>query len=98
MAPRLTELLLDLRVAAVIVASVRALGVLLIAAAAVAPPATARVMIGSIGGLFTVATGAGTLAGLIGLYGSYVFDAPSGAATGVVVRLAPVGHEPGRGP
>lgn len=77
---RRSELLLDLLVAAVIVASVRVLGVLLIAAAVVVPAATARVMTGSIGGLFAVAIGAGTLAGLIGLYGSYVFDAPSGAA------------------
>jgi manganese/iron transport system permease protein/iron/zinc/copper transport system permease protein len=77
---RRSELLLDLLVAAVIVASVRVLGVLLIAAAVVVPAATARVMTGSIGGSFAVAIGTGTLAGLIGLYGSYVFDAPSGAA------------------
>lgn len=77
---RRSELLLDLLVAAVIVASVRVLGVLLIAAAVVVPAATARVMTGAIGGSFAVAIGAGTLAGLIGLYGSYVFDAPSGAA------------------
>lgn len=56
------------------------LGVLLIAAAVVVPAATARVVTGGICGLFAVVIGAGTLAGVLGLYGSYVFDVPSGAA------------------
>lgn len=72
------ELLTNLLVAAVVVVSVRVLGVLLIAAAVVIPAATARNLLRTFGGILVAATGLGVLAAVGGLYGSYHLDVPSG--------------------
>ena len=74
------ELLLNLTTAAVVVASVRVLGVLLIAAAVVVPGAFARLVSRSIGAMLGIATGVGVLSAVVGLYASYHADVPSGPA------------------
>jgi ABC-type Mn2+/Zn2+ transport system permease subunit len=72
------ELAFSLATAVVIVASVRVLGVLLIAAAVVIPAAVARLVTRSIGGMLAVATSVGVAASVVGLYGSYHVNVPSG--------------------
>lgn len=72
------ELVFSLSTAAVVVASVRVLGVLLIAAAVVIPAATARLVTRSVGAMLVLATGLGVLASVVGLYASFHLDVPSG--------------------
>lgn len=72
------ELLFSLITAAVVVASVRVLGVLLIAAAVVIPAAVARLVARSFGATLWLATGIGTLSSVVGLYASFYVDVPSG--------------------
>lgn len=72
------ELVFSLSTAAVVVASVRVLGVLLIAAAVVIPAATARLVTRSVGAMLLLATGLGVLASVVGLYASFHLDVPSG--------------------
>ena len=91
---RAMELVFSLSTAAVVVASVRVLGVLLIAAAVVIPAATARLVTRSIGVMLWASTGLGVAASVIGLYASFHVDVPSGptivltgAAAFVVVFL-----------
>ncbi len=77
---RRIELGLNLVTAAVVVASVRVLGALLIAAAVVLPAAGARLITRSFAGLIGVAVALGTSASVIGLYLSFHLDVPSGPA------------------
>ncbi|MFP4636375.1 MAG: metal ABC transporter permease [Nitriliruptoraceae bacterium] len=72
------ELVFSLSTAAVVVASVRVLGVLLIAAAVVIPAATARLVTRSVGAMMVLATGLGVVASVAGLYASFHLDVPSG--------------------
>jgi ABC-type Mn2+/Zn2+ transport system permease subunit len=72
------ELLFSLLTAAVVVASVRVLGVLLIAAAVVIPAAVARLVARSFGATLWLATAIGTLSSVVGLYASFHVDVPSG--------------------
>lgn len=74
------ELVFSLSTAAVVVASVRVLGVLLIAAAVVIPAATARMVTRSIGSMLLLATALGVMASIAGLYASFHLDVPSGPA------------------
>jgi ABC-type Mn2+/Zn2+ transport system permease subunit len=74
----LIELMFSLITAAVVVASVRVLGVLLIAAAVVIPAAIARLVARSFGATLWLATGIGTVSSVVGLYGSFYVDVPSG--------------------
>ena len=74
------ELLFSLVTAAVVVASVRVLGVLLIAAAVVIPGATARLVTRSIHRMLLVSTALGVGAAVAGLYISFHLDVPSGPA------------------
>ncbi len=73
------EALLNLATAAVVVASVRVLGVLLIASAVVLPAALARLLTASFGRLMAVATLVGSAAAVVGLYASFHLNAPSGS-------------------
>jgi ABC-type Mn2+/Zn2+ transport system permease subunit len=73
------EVLFNVLVAAVVIASVRVLGVLLIAAAVVVPAATARLLTRSFGVLLLLSTAFGALFSVGGLYLSFWVDAPSGA-------------------
>ena len=72
------ELIFSLITAAVVVASVRVLGVLLIAAAVVIPGATARLLTRSVGRMLLVSTLLGVGAAVVGLYLSFHLDVPSG--------------------
>lgn len=82
------ELVFQLLTAAVVVASVRVLGVLLIAAAVVIPAATARLVVRSFGALLGVAGLLGLLSSVVGLYGSYHLDVPSGPGIVLVAATA----------
>ncbi len=73
------EALLNLATAAVVVASVRVLGVLLIASAVVLPAALARLLTASFGRLLALATVVGSAAAVVGLYASFHLNAPSGS-------------------
>jgi manganese/iron transport system permease protein/iron/zinc/copper transport system permease protein len=84
---RRIELLLNLLTAAVVVASVRVLGALLIAAAVVLPAAGARLVTRSFAGLVATAIALGTAASVLGLYTSYHLDVPSGPAIVLVGTL-----------
>lgn len=75
-----SELVFNLLTAAVVVASVRVLGVLLIAAAVVVPGAFARVVSRSLGTMIGLATVVGVVSSVVGLYASYHADVPSGPA------------------
>jgi ABC-type Mn2+/Zn2+ transport system permease subunit len=75
-----SELLFNLLTAAVVVASVRVLGVLLIAAAVVVPGAFARLVSRSLGVMLIIATAVGVASSVVGLYASYHADVPSGPA------------------
>lgn len=79
------EVVFNLLTAAVVVASVRVLGVLLIAAAVVVPGALARVVGRSLGAMVGIATLVGIASSVGGLYVSYHADVPSGPA---IVLLA----------
>lgn len=72
------ELAFSVLTAAVVVASVRVLGVLLIAAAVVLPAATARLVTRSFTAMLVLATGLGVAASVAGLYLSFHVDVPSG--------------------
>jgi len=84
---RRIELVLNLVTAAVVVASVRVLGALLIAAAVVLPAAGARLITRSFSGLLATATGLGAFASIVGLYASFHLDVPSGPAIVLVGTL-----------
>lgn len=89
------ELLFNVLVAAVVIVSVRVLGVLMIAAAVVIPGATARLLCRSFHRMLLTATLIGAGVSVVGLYGSYYVDVPSGAtivlAGAAVFVLASVG-------
>jgi ABC-type Mn2+/Zn2+ transport system permease subunit len=72
------EVLFNLLTAAVVVASVRVLGVLLIAAAVVLPAAIGRLVTSAFNPLLALATGVGVLASVGGLYASFYANVPSG--------------------
>lgn len=74
------EALLNLLTAAVVIVSVRVLGVLLVAAAVVIPAALARLLTRSFGTMLGVSVGVGVTTGMLGLYGSYYANIPSGAS------------------
>ena len=81
------ELGLNLVTAAVVVASVRVLGALLIAAAVVLPAAGARLVTRSFAALVVLAIALGTTASVLGLYASFHLDVPSGPAIVLVGTL-----------
>lgn len=74
------EVVFNLLVCGVVIASVRVLGVLLIAAAVVVPAAFARLLCTSFHRMFLVSTVTGAAISVVGLYGSYHHDIPSGPA------------------
>ncbi|QBI19494.1 metal ABC transporter permease [Egibacter rhizosphaerae] len=74
----LMELLFNVLTAAVVIVSVRVLGVLLVAAAVVIPAAFARLVTHSFGAMVAIATAVGVVSSVVGLYGSYHLDVASG--------------------
>ena len=73
------DTLFALVLASAIIASMRILGVTLIAAAIVIPPIVARLVTDSFGRLLVIATAVGALNGFAGMYLSYFIDTSSGA-------------------
>lgn len=73
------DTVLTLAIAAVVVASVRVLGVLLIAAAVVVPAALSRLLTASFPRLVAVATAVGAASGMGGLFASFHLNVPSGS-------------------
>ncbi len=74
------ELLINLLTAAVVIVSVRVIGVLLVAAAVVIPGALARLVSRSLPMMLLIATLVGLASSVLGLYGSFHLNVPSGAA------------------
>ncbi|HVL99951.1 MAG TPA: metal ABC transporter permease [Egibacteraceae bacterium] len=74
------EAVFHLLTAGVIIASVRVLGVLLVAAVVVIPAALARLVTRSIAGMLAVATAVGVVSSVAGLYLSFHAGVPSGPA------------------
>ncbi len=81
------EALLMLLLCAAILASMRVLGVTLIAAALVIPPVVARMLTSSFATMLWLSSLIGALGGLVGMYLSYHLDVASGA-TIVLVEFA----------
>ena len=82
------ELVFNVATAAVVVVSVRVVGVLLIAAAVVVPAAVGRLMTRSFGPLLATGAGVGVVTAVVGLFVSYhgnVASGPSIVLTGTVV-------------
>jgi manganese/iron transport system permease protein/iron/zinc/copper transport system permease protein len=69
-----------LALAATIVASLNVVGVTLIAAAIVIPPATARLLTDAFGKMLILSTALGAATGFFGMFLSYHYDVASGAA------------------
>jgi len=85
---RSADLLFSLGLAATVVATMRTLGVMLIAATIVIPAAVARLLTDSFAKMLLISTVLGTVAGATGMYVSYYVDVPPGAA--IVLILATV--------
>jgi manganese/iron transport system permease protein/iron/zinc/copper transport system permease protein len=81
------QTLFALLLTAGIVASMRVLGVLLVAAAVVIPPATARLLTDRFERVLPLAAGLGAAAAVPGMYLSWYLDLPSGPAV-VLVQAA----------
>ena len=81
------EVAFNLLTAAGVVASVRVLGVLLIAAAVVIPAALARLVSHSFGRMLALATAVGVVTSSAGLYASYYVNVPSGPAIVLIGAL-----------
>lgn len=74
------DMLLSLVLAATVVTTMRVLGVTLIAAALVIPPATARLVTHRFGRLILISTALGAVSGFLGFLISYQIDIASGAS------------------
>lgn len=82
------DALFSLVLAMSIIATMRILGVTLIAATLVLPPVVARMLTNSFARMLLLSTGIGALCGLVGMYASYQLDIASGASivlTGAVL-------------
>lgn len=80
--------LLMVLLCAAILAGMKVLGVTLIAAAIVIPPATARLLTDAFGRLLVTSTALGAAGGLVGMYLSYHLDVASGATVVLVDAAA----------
>jgi ABC-type Mn2+/Zn2+ transport system permease subunit len=84
----LVEVVFNLLTAGVVIASVRVLGVTLIAAAVVVPAALVRLVSRSFGPVIIASTVLGAAFAVIGLYLSFWVDVPSGASIVLVGAIA----------
>jgi manganese/iron transport system permease protein/iron/zinc/copper transport system permease protein len=73
------DALLAVVLAASIIATMRILGVTLIAAALVIPPAIARMLTDSFSRMLVISSAIGAITGFVGMYASYHLDVASGA-------------------
>jgi manganese/iron transport system permease protein/iron/zinc/copper transport system permease protein len=76
---RWMDALLSLILAATVIASMQILGVTMIAAIIVVPAVTARLLTDSFARMVLLASGIGTVCGLVGMLLSYYLDVASGA-------------------
>ena len=76
---RWVDTILSLILAATVIASMQILGVTMIAAIIVVPAVTARLLTDSFSRMVLLATGIGTVCGLVGMLLSYYLDVASGA-------------------
>lgn len=76
--PRREELVLTLALAVVVAVALKVVGVLLIAALLVIPPAAARPLAATPEGMAAGAAGLGAVSALGGLWAAFVFDTPTG--------------------
>jgi len=72
---------------ATIVASLQAVGLILVIAMLVTPGATAYLLSNRLGSMMVIAAGLGLLASVSGLYGSYYLDVASGPAMVIVISV-----------
>ncbi len=85
------DALFSLVLAMSIIATMRVLGVTLIAATLVVPPVVARMLTNSFSRMLLISTGLGALCGFVGMYASFQLDIASGASivlTGAVLFVA----------
>lgn len=75
----LLELIFSLVLAAVVIASMNAIGVTLLAAAIVAPAISARMLTNNFLKMVTISTTIGIATSFLGMYASFYFDSASGA-------------------
>jgi len=74
------RILLLILIAVTIVASLQAVGIALMLALLIAPPATARLLVHRLHYMIFLAAAIGILSGIAGFYLSYYLDIPSGAS------------------
>lgn len=74
------RILLLILIAVTIVTSLQAVGIALMLALLIAPPATARLLVHRLHYMIFLAAGIGIVSGIAGFYLSYYFDIPSGAS------------------
>ena len=84
---RRDDALLSVLLAATIVAAVKLVGIVLVAAFLVIPAASARLLTTTFRGMTLVSVGVGTSTALVGLGAAYALDLPSGAAMVLVQAL-----------
>jgi ABC-type Mn2+/Zn2+ transport system permease subunit len=75
----IVELMFSLVLAAVVIASMNAIGVTLLAAAIVAPAISARMLTNNFLKMITISTAIGIATSFLGMYTSFYFDSASGA-------------------
>jgi zinc transport system permease protein len=84
---RRDDALLSVLLAATIVAAVKLVGIVLVAAFLVIPAAAARLLTATFRGMTLVSVGFGMLSAVVGLWSAYGLDVPSGAAIILVQAL-----------
>lgn len=84
---RTTEMIFSLTLAATVIVTMRVLGVTLIAAALVIPPAIARMLTDRFSRMLWLATSLGAIFGASGVYLSYHLDIPSGPSVVLTAAL-----------
>ncbi|MHA6325208.1 metal ABC transporter permease [Roseivivax sp. CAU 1753] len=96
--PRRERLLLMLGLAVVVAVAIKVVGVLLIGAMLLIPPAAARPFARSPEAMALIAAGIGAAAALLGLWGAFVLDAPAGPSMVTVAAIVFVLSTLKRGP
>ncbi len=86
--PKRERLLLTLGMAVVVAVAIKVVGVLLIVAMLLIPPAAARPFARTPEAMALIAAGIGAASALAGLWGAFVFDAPAGPAMVTAAALA----------
>lgn len=85
------DALLMIVLAATVLVTMKVIGVLLVAALVVIPPATARLLTHRFSTMLAISTAIGAVSAAIGMYGAYFFDISAGAAVVLVATAAFLG-------